>query len=68
MPPEYLTSYRHALGALGALAAAFALVGIVAALLYGLTGYRGALRWSYTMTSLGALAAGTILVSLGWPS
>jgi len=66
VPPEYMISYRAALGALGALAAMFAAIGILAALLHRFTGYPGALRWSYAMTGVGALAAGTILVSLGW--
>ena len=66
--PDYLPGYRAALGALGALAAMFAFVGIVAAVLHRLTGYPGALRWSYTFTALGALAVGTALVSAGWPA
>lgn len=61
--PEQL----RAVAALALLAMAFASIGIMAALLHRVTGYPGALRWSYAMTGVGALAAGTLIYALGWP-
>lgn len=63
--PEYLISYRQALGALGAIAAGSAIVSGIAILAWYLTGYRPALRWSYTFLLLGVFAVGTTFVSLG---
>lgn len=63
--PEYLTSYRHALGLLGLIAAACAIVSGLAVLAWWATGYQPALRWSYFFLTLGVFAIGTTFVSLG---
>lgn len=59
-------SYEHALGALGAVAAGFALVALLAVMVWGFTGVKAAYRYAVVFGSLGATAVGVIFVSLGW--
>lgn len=59
-------SYEHALGALGALAAGFAFVALIAVMVWGFMGVKAAYRYAVLFGSLGAASIGVIFVSLGW--